>query len=170
MKRALALLTLTLLGGCAMFDGDEPASVMAPPAASIPTVAAEPPKQTLAVASAWAMVTPKGAKVAAGYLTIANGGPSDDKLIAASSPEAKSVEIHEMKMVGAVMKMRPLKEGVTVPAGGALELAQGGLHLMFVGIRKPFVEGDKVPVTLTLQNAGTIDVTLDVKPMAGMHH
>ena len=130
-----------------------PATVAAPPA---------PPKPTLAVADGWAAVTPKGAKVAAGYFTAGNAGAADDKLIAASSPRAGKVEFHEMSMKGKKMTMRAVKD-VVVPAGGALEFTQGGMHLMFSDLKGPFVEGETIPVKLTFEKAGDVDVTLTVQ-------
>ena len=42
----------------------------------------------------------------AAYLQIENTGSADDALLSASSPAAKSVEVHNMTMEGDVMKMR----------------------------------------------------------------
>jgi copper(I)-binding protein len=47
-----------------------------------------------------------------------------------------------------------------VPAGATVTLAPGGLHLMFMGLTAPFVEGESVPVTLKFEKAG--EVTLDL--------
>jgi periplasmic copper chaperone A len=37
---------------------------------------------------------------------------------------------------------------------GTFELKPGGAHLMFVDVRKPFAEGETVPVTLRFERAG----------------
>jgi copper(I)-binding protein len=65
----------------------------------------------LTFTSPWARATVKGAKVGAGYLMIVNAG-EDDTLIKASTDVSERVEIHEMKMVGDVMKMRELENGL----------------------------------------------------------
>lgn len=107
-----------------------------------------------------------GAKVGGGYVKLENAGSEADRLVAASSPAAKRVELHEMTMENDVMKMRQLKDGIALPAGGAVELKPGGLHLMFMDVVKPFKEGDSVPVTLEFEKAGKVDVTFNVAAAA----
>ncbi|MFN7012141.1 MAG: DUF1775 domain-containing protein [Allorhizobium sp.] len=105
--------------------------------------------------------------VGGGFITIKNTGAADDVLIAAESPSAGFMELHEMAMEGDVMKMRPLKDGIPVPAGETVELKPGGLHMMFMKVTEPFVEGGKVNVKLTFQKAGSVDVVLPVGPAKG---
>lgn len=107
-----------------------------------------------------------GAKVGGGFLTIKNSG-SDDRLVAVESPLAGRVEIHEMKMENDVMKMRRLDDGIALPAGETVELKAGGLHLMFMDVKKPFAEGDAVPVTLVFEKAGKVDATFPVGSATG---
>ena len=122
----------------------------------------------LEIRDAWAGASPGGVDVAAGYLTIANGTGADDRLITASSPRAARVEIHEMTMDNDVMRMRAIEGGLPLPAGGIVELAPGGLHLMFMGVTEPFVEGETVAVTLNFESGGAIETTLPVR--AGATH
>ncbi len=69
-----------------------------------------------------------------------------------------------MAVVNDVMKMRKLADGIPVPAGQTVELKPGGLHMMFMAVKEPFVEGGKVTVKLTFEKAGAIDVVLPVGP------
>jgi len=101
-----------------------------------------------------------GQPVGGGYVTIKNTGDADDRLIGIESSAAGRAEIHEMAMVNDVMKMRKLEEGIVIPAGKTVELTPGGLHMMFFNVKKPFAEGDKVPVTLVFEKAGKVDVVL----------
>ncbi|HEV7346415.1 MAG TPA: copper chaperone PCu(A)C [Devosia sp.] len=103
------------------------------------------------------------APVGGGFLTIENTGTEPDRLISASSDVAGDTQIHEMAMDGEVMKMRQLTEGLEIPAGETLVLAPGGLHIMFLGIKQPFVEGETVSVTLTFAKAGSVEVLLPVQ-------
>lgn len=103
-----------------------------------------------------------GQKVAGGFLTIRNGGTEDDRLVSVSSPIADRVEIHEMSMQGDVMKMRPLKDGLPVEAGGAVELKPGGFHLMFMDVKQPVRAGASIAATFTFEKAGTVDIVLPV--------
>lgn len=101
-----------------------------------------------------------GQPVGGGFLTIHNGGKSDDRLVSATSSTAGHVALHEMQMQGTVMQMRELKDGIPVPAGATVELAPGGLHMMFEQVKEPFKEGGKVPVTLIFEKAGKVDIEL----------
>lgn len=113
----------------------------------------------------YARATAPGAAVGGGYATIVNAGASTDRLVAASSPASARMEVHEMKMEGNVMNMREVK-GIDVPAGGRIELKPGGYHLMFMELKQPLKQGDKVPVTLKFEKAGELKVELDVQGMA----
>ena len=102
-------------------------------------------------------------KVGAGYTIIVNAGKTPDTLLSASSPAVDKVEIHTMTMDGGVMKMRPLPDGIAIPAGGTAKLAPGGNHLMLLGLKAPVIEGSLVPVTLNFAKAGPVKVQLKVE-------
>ena len=113
------------------------------------------------ISGASASPSPNGVDVAAGYLMLTNKGDTDERLVAASSPRAAHVELHNMEMDGAVMRMRQV-EAVTIPAHGEVALAPGGDHLMFMGVTEPFQSGETIPVQLTFEHAGPVDLTLTV--------
>lgn len=106
------------------------------------------------------------APVGGGFLTIENTGTEADRLVSASSAVAEKTQIHEMAMQGDVMKMRELVDGVEVPAGETIVLAPGGFHIMFIGLKQAFVEGEMVAVTLTFEKAGSVEVLLPVEATA----
>ncbi|MCC5781085.1 copper chaperone PCu(A)C [Nitratireductor sp. B36] len=115
----------------------------------------------------WTRATPPGAKAAGGFVTIVNGGEEDDRLVSAEAAFAGRVELHTMDMTDGVMKMRHLPDGIPVPAGETVNLAPGGLHVMFMELKKPIAEGAPVSVTLTFEKAGSIEVEMSVaKPGA----
>lgn len=116
----------------------------------------------IAVKQAWSRTTPKGAKVAGGYLAIENRGIQPDRLLSASSSAAAKVEIHQMALQDGIMTMRPLDDGLIIPADATVTLAPGGDHIMFVGLNAPFEEGQRVPVSLNFERAGKIDTTFEV--------
>lgn len=128
----------------------------------------------LELSGGFTRATLPNAPVGGGFLTITNTGSEADLLVSATSPVAGEVQLHEMKMEGEVMKMQQLDAGIPVPAGETVTLAPGGLHLMFMQLNQPFVEGESVPVTLTFEKAGTIELMLTVgSPAAkdaGMNH
>ncbi len=86
-------------------------------------------------------------------------------LVSASGPIAASVEVHEMKMVGDVMKMR-LVEALVLPAGKPVELKAGEYHMMLMGLKAPVKFGDVVPITLVIEDAAGKRQTVDVKATA----
>ena len=100
----------------------------------------------------------------AGYLTIHNKSNSDTKLIAVSSSIAERIEIHQMSMDNDIMKMRPLKDGLIIPANVITYLKPGDFHLMFFGLKKQMAPMETHLINLTFQNLGTIAVHALVKP------
>jgi copper(I)-binding protein len=120
----------------------------------------------------WSRATPKGASVAAGYLVIENKGSASDRLVGGSSAIADRFEIHEMKMDGGVMKMRPLARGLEVAPGKSVTIAPGGYHLMFINLKQPPVEGKRFKATLVFEKAGAVEIEFMVEAMgsAGSGH
>ncbi|WP_259781204.1 copper chaperone PCu(A)C [Aestuariispira ectoiniformans] len=101
------------------------------------------------------------AKAGGAFMTIHNMGKADDKLVSASSDVAKRVELHTHKMdANGVMKMGQVPF-VPVPAEGMAELKPGSYHVMFMGLKKPFVEGENFDLTLHFEKSG--DTTVSVK-------
>lgn len=113
---------------------------------------------SLTISQPWTRATPKGAPVAGGYLRIANGGTSADRLIGTSFDIASKGEVHEMSMDNGVMRMRELPKGLEIPAGGTVELKPGGYHLMFVGLKEQVNPGQKIKGTLVFEKAGSVEV------------
>ncbi|MGQ9909989.1 MAG: copper chaperone PCu(A)C [Candidatus Flexifilum sp.] len=98
--------------------------------------------------------------ISAVYFLLENRGMQPIRLIAASTPVATTVEIHETTMEGEVMRMRPLENGITVAPGETVELRQGGLHIMLIGLIQPLVDGSAIPLELTfdmLNEAGEVE-------------
>jgi len=120
----------------------------------------------------WSRATPAAAPVGAGYLSVTNKGTTADRLVSAGSDVSAKVELHEMAVIDGVMRMRALDKGIEIPAGGKLEFKPGGYHIMFIGLKAPLKVGDRVPVTLRFQNAGTIDLEFQVQvpPTGGKAH
>jgi copper(I)-binding protein len=129
----------------------------------------------LSIDKPWARATAPGAQVAGGYMLIRNSGAAGDRLVAASSPVAGRIELHVHINDNGVMKMREVP-GYDVPAKGSFELKPGGAHLMFMELKRPFKEGDKLPVKLKFEKAGEIAAVFQVgglgsasAPAAGHH-
>ena len=117
---------------------------------------------SLEISQPWARATAPTAPAGGGYLVITNKGTTPDRLVSASSPAAQTVQVHEMKMEGNIMRMREVDHGMEIAPGATVKLAPGGFHLMMMGLKEPFKQGATVPVTLVFEKAGRIDVELAV--------
>ena len=113
----------------------------------------------------WTRETAPGQVVGGGFMAVRNTGRVADKLVGATSPAAKEVQLHTMSMEGGVMKMRQVPGGFDIPAGKTLTLKPGSLHIMFMGLNAPFKKGALVPVTLRFQKAGSVKVQFKVEPV-----
>jgi periplasmic copper chaperone A len=132
---------------------------------AVPAVARDYTLGTLEIGHPWTRATPPTAKSGGGFLAITNKGTAPDRLIAARSPAAAKVEVHEMKMDGNIMRMRELGKGLEIPPGATVMLKPGGYHIMFMGLKAPFAKDATVPVTLVFEKAGSIDVEFAVEAM-----
>ncbi len=109
---------------------------------------------------------PASPDVGVAYFTLTNSGSSDDHLVAASSPAARSVV--PMKDVtshgSSTMVAVP---SLPVPAHDATSLEPGGLHLMLQDLTRHLKVGDRVILLLRFAHAGVIRVALPVTPLVG---
>lgn len=122
----------------------------------------------LKIGHPWSRAAPEGAKVAAGYAVITNTGSDADRLVAVTGEIAGRGEVHEMAVDDkGVMTMRPLADGIEIPAGGEVELKPGGFHIMFMDLTAAAEEGVRFKGTMTFEKAGTVDVEFAVEAMGG---
>ena len=117
----------------------------------------------LEVAQPWSRATPKGTKVASGYVKIRNTGTAADRLVSATFALSGGAEIHEMSTEGGVMKMRAVKGGLELKPGATVELKPGSYHLMFTGLTRELAKGDRVKGTLVFEKAGPLEVEYAVE-------
>jgi copper(I)-binding protein len=111
----------------------------------------------------WSRAVPKGATVAAGYLTIKNTGTEPDRLVSGSTPVAGKFEIHEMSMDKGVMRMRPVPAGIVIKPGEAVELKPQSMHIMMTGLKQPIEKGKSFKGSLVFEKAGAVEVDFAVE-------
>lgn len=100
------------------------------------------------------------------FLTIVNTGAAD-RLTGVACPVAARADLHESINDNGVMKMRPVA-GLDIPAGATVKLAPGGYHVMLMGLKQKLTVGGHMPLTLTFEKAGKVEVEASVvKPGAG---
>ncbi|HRX36031.1 MAG TPA: copper chaperone PCu(A)C [Aestuariivirga sp.] len=123
----------------------------------------------LIIGHPWSRQSPMGGSVAAGFMTIQNTGTEDDRLLKATAEITSNVQLHAMTMDGDVMKMAEMPDGIPIPAGQTVELKPRSLHIMFMGLASPVMEGEDIKGTLVFEKAGTVDIDYEVMaPNAGM--
>jgi copper(I)-binding protein len=121
----------------------------------------------LAVADPWVRATVAQQQASGAFMTLT--AAQGARLVEARSPVAATVEVHEMKRDGDVMKMRAIP-WLDLPAGRAVKLEPGGYHVMLIGLKQTLDVGDTVPLTLVIETADrqrqSIEVRAPVRPLA----
>jgi copper(I)-binding protein len=96
------------------------------------------------------------------FMTLVNEGQEGDRLIAAQTDVAKTVEIHQTTMDGDVMRMQQI-DGIDIPASGQVELKPGDYHVMLIGLHHDLAIGDRFSVMLTFEKSGILVVEAEVQ-------
>jgi copper(I)-binding protein len=123
--------------------------------------AASNPESTLDVEPRGVRATPPGADRTAAYLTIFNRG-QDDELLAVSGPPGSRASLHRSTTAGGVMRMEAVGR-LALPAGAAVELAPGGLHVMLEDLPAPLRQGESVTLRLRFLHHAPLTVELPVE-------
>lgn len=107
-----------------------------------------------------------GGANSAAYMTLINETDTPDAIIRADTDVAETVELHTVEQTDeGIMKMRPVEQ-IDIPASGEQHLKPGGFHIMLLGLKHDLNEGDTVTLTLTLEQAGDIQVIAPVSMMS----
>lgn len=99
------------------------------------------------LSDAWVRALPPGQPATAAYVTLHNSGSQAVQIDAASADGAGRVEMHDTEQVDGMSRMRQ-RSSVTVPAGGELHFAPGGLHLMLLELESMPREGESLRLCL----------------------
>ncbi|HYA59104.1 MAG TPA: copper chaperone PCu(A)C [Burkholderiaceae bacterium] len=129
-------------------------------AAIVPAIAAGDASAapSLAVSDAWARATVEGQTGSGVFLHLLSSQGA--QLIGASSSAAERVEIHEMRLVNAVMTMRRI-ERLDLPAGKVVALDHD-YHVMLIGLKHQLQVGHNVALTLHWLDAAGAHHSTDV--------
>jgi copper(I)-binding protein len=112
------------------------------------------------VSGAWVRGTVHGQTATGAFMQLRSVDGA--ALVAADSPVAGIVEIHEMAMENNVMKMRAVP-ALELPAGRTVELKPGGYHVMLMDLKAPLKKGDTVPIKLKVRSKSGQTQEIDVK-------
>ena len=131
---------------------------------ALPAVAHEFTIGQLTVGHPYIVATPKTATTAAGYFSVTNAGPEPDTLTGIDSTPMGM--LHETATdANGVAKMGEVEQVVIAP-GQTVTLRPRATHVMFMGLEKPLLVGDKVPATLVFEKAGPVEVVFNVQSRA----
>lgn len=117
----------------------------------------------LSIDDVWARTGQPG-QVSAAFMGVKNKGAAD-KIVSAHCDCAKATELHDMKMADGKMLMMQVP-AMDVPANGDLKLKPGGYHIMLIGLNRPLVAGETLPIKLKFEKAGEVTVQAQVKDRA----
>jgi len=122
----------------------------------------DPTSSSIQIEAPYAFATLPGAATGAAFMVIKNTG-LDDELIAANSMAANITEIHQnlIDPDDSTMMMRKIK-AIDIPAKGEAILEPTGYHVMFIQLKSPLTIGLEVPITLTFEKAGDIEVKANI--------
>jgi periplasmic copper chaperone A len=132
------------------------------PAALVQVVSAQDTAALAAqpsIEGAWVRASVPGQLATGAFMRITAKVPT--QLVAASTPVAGSAEVHDMKMEGDVMRMRPTGT-LDLPVGKAFELTPGGYHLMLQDLKGPLKVGSTVPITLIFRSAKGVETRMNL--------
>lgn len=119
------------------------------PLLSLLVSAAALAQTTVQVEDPWVRGTVTGQPATGAFMRLTPSAHA--RLVAARSPVAGVVEIHEMAMDGDVMKMRQIP-GLDLAAGRTMDLKPGGYHVMLMSLKQPLKGGQSVPLTLIFED------------------
>lgn len=123
-------------------------------------VSSAPAWSQVTVSEPWVRGTVQGQKATGAFMQLKSADGA--ALVAAESPVAGVVEIHEMRMESNVMRMRAIPK-LDLPAGQAVDLKPGGYHVMLMDLKQPLKKGDSVPIKLKVQGKDGKTQEVEVK-------
>lgn len=144
------------LGFCAL--------VVAIALASSPALARDYALKELRIVEPYARATAPGARTGGAYFKIENRGAANDALVGVASPVAETAELHVMRIDGKLAQMRPISR-IGLPGGAIVTLAPNGYHVMLIGLKRPLVAGDTLPLKLTFEKAGSVEIEASIIPL-----
>lgn len=112
---------------------------------------------------------PPGQPNSAAFMGLVNGTGAPRALVSGHSDAAEVVELHTHTMEDGMMKMRRV-ERISLPAGETVTLEPGGLHVMLIGLKHGLNPGDRIDLTLDLDDGGVLRVQAPVREVQAMGH
>ena len=130
-----------------------------------PAATPTPAAPSITIDSAYGHTSPSMPTAGGLFMVIKNAGTASDKLVSGKSDACGSVEIHQMVMKSdGTLGMNLVTDPLDVPAGGQLELKEGGYHIMCIQMKPDqFKPGAKINLTLVFEKSGEKTVSADIR-------
>ena len=116
----------------------------------------------LKVDDGYMRAVPPGQMMSAAFMQLTNTGDKAVELVGGTSGDVKSIEVHNHKKVDEVMKMYRVPS-LTIEPGQSVTLKPGGLHIMFIGLKKMIKAGDQFKFDLSFKDGSTQAIELPIK-------
>ncbi|MCB9151597.1 MAG: copper chaperone PCu(A)C [Caldilineaceae bacterium] len=100
------------------------------------------------------------------YFTLHNTTDETVRLTSVSV-DGLTAEMHESIIENGVARMEARPDGFEIPPGEHLMLAEGGKHVMLMGIKEPLAAGTEIEVTLEFEGADPVTFMAPVSEEAG---
>ncbi|MBY0291815.1 MAG: copper chaperone PCu(A)C [Alphaproteobacteria bacterium] len=107
-------------------------------------------------------IRPSTGPNAALFMEVVNTSEKPISLVSAQSDASSHMELHQHIEENGRMHMSQVKS-FKIPGQGKLILAPGDLHVMFMGINRPFSEAETIHVTLSFDEGENIEISVPVK-------
>lgn len=129
---------------------------------------------SVAAADPYARAVPPGQSNSVVFMALSNPADADHALVAVESTVAEAAELHRHLHEDGMMKMRRV-ERIDLPAGDAVALSPGGLHIMLIGLKRQLEPGQSIDLTLFFEDGTRRQLDVPVRkvepgPMARPHH
>jgi periplasmic copper chaperone A len=111
---------------------------------------------------AWARVPLPSKMDTAVYMVVENHTPQSRTIVSVSSDAAAAAEMHQMTMTKMMMVMTPVSQ-VSIPAKGKTSFDPNNFHIMLFGLKTRPAVGDKIHVTLKLDDGTMVPVEATVR-------
>ena len=121
--------------------------------------------QPLNVTDPWIRAAPPVVKVLAAYMTIENHSNRRRSVVGAESPIFDRTEIHNTVVEEGLARMLR-QDRIDLPPHSSITFSPGGYHFMLLGRKQPIEVGDRVEITLILDDGDRL--TLKALVRSGM--
>jgi copper(I)-binding protein len=116
------------------------------------------PEPLITVSEARVIALPASATA---YFTLANSG-GRDRLLSVDAAGTGRTSLHETRMEGEMMRMRPMTGGIEIAERGRVRLTPSGKHVMIQDLARPLTAGSTVRLSLRFERQGVVTVNAPV--------